>query len=138
MPWYHDYGDKWNAHDAAGIVAFMTPDAVYEDLALAARHVGQDEIRAFIAGMATRLSSDYTFDFAEPVAATDGGYALEWVMTGTHDGPGGRLPPTGKSFAIHGVSVGLLADGKITENRDYWSLGELLVQIGILPPIGSA
>jgi len=83
MAWYHDYGDKWNAHDAGGVVAFMTSDAVYEDLALGARHVGHDDIRGFIDGMSDRISSDYAFEFAEPIASTDEGYALEWVMRGT-------------------------------------------------------
>ena len=55
-----------------------------------------------------------------------------------HDGTGGQLPPTGKAFSIHGVSVGRLKEGKIAENRDYWSLGESLVQIGILAPIDGA
>ena len=138
MAWYHDYGDKWNAHDAGGVVAFMTSDAVYEDLALGGRHVGHDDIRGFIDGMSDRISSDYAFEFAEPIASTDEGYALEWVMRGTHDGAGGQLPPTGKAFSIHGVSVGRLKEAKIAENRDYWSLGEFLVQIGILVPIDAA
>jgi steroid delta-isomerase-like uncharacterized protein len=133
MAWHDDYFARWNAHDADAIVAFMTPDAVYEDLALGARHSGRDEIRAFIAGMTTRLSSDYQFAFVAPIAVSVAGYAFEWTMTGTNDGPNGRFTPTGKQFAIRGVSVGRLVDGKIVENRDYWNLLGLLVQLGIMP-----
>jgi ketosteroid isomerase-like protein len=56
-------------------------------------------------------------------------------MRGTHDGQTGPVPATGKSYEIHGVSVGTLQGGKIESNRDYWSLAEFLVQVGILPPL---
>jgi steroid delta-isomerase-like uncharacterized protein len=135
MAWYDDYGDAWNRHDADGIVAFMTEDAVYEDIALNAHSEGHEEIKAFIRGMSERISSDSAFEFPEPIVVTDQAYTLEWSMRGTHDQSNEQLPASGKPFEIHGVSVGKLLDGRITWNRDYWSMGEFLSQIGLLPPI---
>ena len=44
---------------------------------------------------------------------TGSAYAAEWVMQGTHDRSSAMLPATGKSYAIHGASIGELRDGKI-------------------------
>lgn len=133
MAWWDDYLDAWNTHDGKTIVSFMTPDAVYTDVALGEEHKGHADISAWIDTMAETFSSDYSF---EPVSAFDNGsgYALEWVMRGTHDRSGPQMPATGKPIAIHGVSVGTLEDGKISKNTDYWNMGEFLVQIGVMPP----
>jgi steroid delta-isomerase-like uncharacterized protein len=136
MAWYDDYGDAWNSRDSGRITSFMTEDAVYEDIPLDEHHQGHAAITSFIDRMSGEFSSDYSFDFADPISISDDGYAIEWVMHGTHDGPNGPVPPTGKSVEIHGVSVGRLEGGKIKHNRDYWSLGEFLMQIGVLPPMG--
>ena len=138
MAWYDDYGDAWNARDGARVASFMAEEAVYTDIALGESHKGPDAIKEFVDRMLTEFSSDYVFEFPEPVSLTGDSYALEWILRGTHDGANGPLPATGKPFEIHGVSVGRLEDGKIKENRDYWSLGEFLVQVGILPPMGEA
>jgi steroid delta-isomerase-like uncharacterized protein len=138
MAWYDEYGEAWNRRDADEIVSFMTDDAVYEDVATGAHSRGHDEIKAFIQGMSERVSSDIAFEFPDPIVVTEDGYALEWIMRGTHDRGSDQLPGSRKPFEIHGVSVGRLDGGKIAWNRDYWSMGEFLVQIGLLPPISAA
>ena len=132
MAWWDDYLDAWNTHDGQTVVSFMTSDAVYADVALGVEHKGHNDIASWIDEMADTLSSDYRFD---PVSGFDNGdgYALEWVMKGTHDRTSEQMPATGKPFAIHGVSVGTLENGKIKKNTDYWSLGEFLMQIGVMP-----
>ena len=132
MAWYDDYLAAWDTHEGQKVVSFMTPDAVYTDVALGEEHKGQADIATWIDGMADTLSSDYRF---EPVSGQDNGssYALEWVMRGTHDRANAQLPATGKQFAIRGASVGTLRDGKIERNTDYWSMTEFLIQIGVMP-----
>ena len=131
MAWYDDYLEAWDSHDGERIASFMTPDATYTDVALGETHTGRQDIAGWINSMVDHLSTDYRF---EPgfVVATDRAYALEWVMKGTND-RGEQLPATGKPFAIRGVSVGELEDGKIKRNTDYWSLGEFLMQVGLMP-----
>jgi len=133
MAWYDDYLAAWDTHQGARVVSFMTPDAVYGDVALGVEHKGIDDIAAWIDEMEQTLSSDYRF---EPVSAVDtpSAYALEWVLKGTHDKTSPQLPATGKQFAIRGASVGALRDGKIERNTDYWTMTEFLIQIGVMPP----
>jgi steroid delta-isomerase-like uncharacterized protein len=135
MGWYQDYADAWNRRDADRIASCFTDEGTYEDFATGRRHEGRAAIEAWVTSIIPEFSSDYTFEFAEPASLTDEGYAVEWVMRGTHDGQTGPVPATGKSYEIHGVSVGTLQGGKIASNRDYWSLAEFLVQVGILPPL---
>jgi hypothetical protein len=56
-------------------------------------------------------------------------YSFEWVLSGTHDRSNSDLgiPATGKKFECPGVTIGVRANGLITENRDYWNLAGLTV-----------
>lgn len=130
MAWYDDYLKAWNTRDGERITSFMTADATYTDVALGESHAGRADIAAWINSMTDEFSTDYSLEpgFA---FATDSAYALEWVMNGTND-RGKVFPATGKPFAIHGVSVGELESGKIKRNTDYWSLGEFLMQVGLM------
>lgn len=132
LDFFTRYLDAWNRHGVDELLGFLTDDCTYADIALNESHQGKDDIRQFFAHMATDFSSDYAF---EPglVVATDSGYALEWVMRGTHDRTSAQLPATGKPYAIRGVSVGELRNGKIARNTDYWSLAEFLGQVGMMP-----
>ena len=131
------YLDAWNRHALDDVLEFFDDGATYIDIALGESHTGKEVMRAFFAGLERDFSSDYVF---EPAAAvlSDDGYALEWIMRGTHDGSNGMLPATGKPYEIHGVSVGELRDGTITRNTDYWNMGEILMQVGLMQPPAAA
>ena len=115
------YLDSWNHHTVDELLAFFTDDATYVDVALNQSHTGSAGIREFIASLESQFSSDYRFDPGLTLVG-DNGYAVEWVMKGTHDGSRPALAATNKPYAIRGVSVGELRDGKILRNTDYWSL----------------
>src|SRR5262245_14619235 len=126
------YRDAWTRYSAEDVGSFMTPDVVYVDTALGEQHEGHDAVRRFVEQAEATLSSDYRFELTNAFAtATD--YAAEWTMIGTQDRTDGRMPITGKSFRIQGVSVGRLEGGKIRENRDYWNMAAFLTQIGLMP-----
>lgn len=57
---------------------------------------------------------------------------LTW--TGTHTGPFGGVPPTGKTVQVHGIAIWRFAEGRVTE---IWSMQDqfsLFHQIGAIPP----
>ena len=126
------YLDAWNAHDGPAVAGFMADDAVYEDLALGRVLHGPTEIAAFVEE-ATAASSDFRFESVS-LLISDDDYATEWVMTGTNDRSIDGAPATNRSFRVRGASVGRVhASGRITENRDYYNLADLLTQLGALP-----
>ncbi len=129
---FDEYLAAWNAHDPAGVARHMADDAIYEDVALGRVLHGPSEIAGFVEE-ATRASSDFRFEEVSLfIAGSD--YANEWIMTGTNDRAVQGVPPTGRSFRVRGASVGKLdPGGRILENRDYYNLAEMFVQLGIQP-----
>lgn len=135
--WINEYVAAWDAHDADAVISFMTDDAVYADLALGERYEGTEAIKAFVEGLGSTVSTDYRFKLGQ--VATDSAYSFEWTMSGTNDRADTQrgLPATGKRFEIAGISIGVLQDGKIKDNRDYWNLAGYLMQVGLMPAPGA-
>ena len=53
------------------------------------------------------------------------------MATGTHTGPLGAAPPTGKSVALDGLIVDRVADGKVQERWEQWDQSLMLQQLGL-------
>lgn len=126
------YLQAWNDHDGAAAAAHMAEDAVYEDVAAARVCHGREEIARWVAE-GVGFSSDLHFEDVS-FFYFGSAYAVEWVMSGTNDGPAGDQPATGRPYRVRGASVGTLNDeGLIAENRDYWNMADVFVQIGLVP-----
>jgi len=68
----------------------------------------------------------------EDVFATEDKVVLRYTAHGTQTGPYGDVPPTGKKAAVRGITIFLVADGKIkTEWTEYDRLG-LMRQLGVI------
>jgi steroid delta-isomerase-like uncharacterized protein len=64
--------------------------------------------------------------------------AAEWTWTATWATDFMGLPAAGKTTVVPGVSMLQFRDGKISVEHDYWSLGTLLTQLGVLPGLPGA
>jgi len=58
--------------------------------------------------------------------------AMRWVATGTHTGPLGDIPPTGKQAIITGLALDHITDGQVSERWEQWDQSSLLHQLGLL------
>lgn len=97
---------------------------------------GIEAVKAFVAGY--RRAFPDAHSTVEDQVAEEDRVVTRWRARGTHRGELGGSPPTGREFAIDGVTVERIAAGKIAEvwvARD--ELG-LLRQLGILPAPGTA
>jgi steroid delta-isomerase-like uncharacterized protein len=121
----------WNTHDPERVIGLLTEDHVYEDVALAAVNHGAAETRQFFQG-AYGAFPDIHFDLTGATVA-GGRAAMEWTMTGTHNGDMPGLPATGKSFMVRGVTVFETGGDRIRVVRDYWDFTTLLRQVGLMP-----
>ncbi|WP_052745984.1 ester cyclase [Allosalinactinospora lopnorensis] len=132
--WLLQYLDAWNRHDLESVTAFMTDDVVFIDTPLGQRLVGRAEVRTFIDSLRANFSTNYQIT-PGLIITTDEAYSYEWVSVGTNDCDNTELgvPATGKPFEIRGISIGVLKDGKIKENRDYWDVAGYLKQVGLMP-----
>jgi len=140
--WLDRYIDAWRLHAfAAGpggadamraLLGFMSDDVRYEDVPSGGVYIGHTGI-AEMCGGAYQMSSDITFDVV--TRQTDGRlFAFETLCRGTNTGAIGPIPATGRPIELRGTSIGSVsADGLVEDQRDYWDLAGLLVQLGAMP-----
>jgi len=113
----------------------LAPDAVWEQVCTEDRLEGPDAIvelnRAW-----KQAFSDARGTVTNAFCADDTA-VLEVTYQGTHDGdlqtPRGAIPPSGRQASVRAVLVVRMADGRITEARQYFDLLTILGQIGAAP-----
>lgn len=69
----------------------------------------------------------------EDVIAEDDKVVVRWTNRGTHVGDFLGMPPTGKAFAMAGIDIHRLRDGKLAEHWHVVDLFSQLQQLGLLP-----
>jgi steroid delta-isomerase-like uncharacterized protein len=57
--------------------------------------------------------------------------AFRWHATGTHKGPLGAAPPTGKTIAVDGLIFDRIVGGKVQERWEQWDQSLMLQQLGL-------
>ena len=97
---------------------------------------GKDEFRNFMAGFKTAFP-DLKINHTNVFEDGKGNVALEFEATGTHTGPlagpGGTIPPTGKSVKLFVSETHRIENGKIVAIHNYQDSGSLMAQLGVLP-----
>src|SRR5688572_23064975 len=76
---------------------------------------------------------DLHFDLAEVIAENDR-VAIAWTMRGTHTGPLGPLPPTGRRIDVQGMTVYYFRDGCIIGHRQVVDRLSVARQVGVAGP----
>lgn len=61
-----------------------------------------------------------------------------WTCRGTHRGDLNGIAPTGKQFAISGVSIARFVGGKMAEGWINWDALGLMQHLGVVPELGKA
>ena len=59
-----------------------------------------------------------------------------WTANGTHKGELMGIAPTGKDVKVTGINIDRIAGGKIAESWGEFDLAGMLMQLGVLPPLG--
>jgi len=59
--------------------------------------------------------------------------AHRWTSTGTHTGPLGPVPATGKKVKIDGLVMDRLVNGKVQERWEQFDNAALMQQLGLVP-----
>lgn len=88
---------------------------------------GRDELKAFIREFRTSFP-DLEVTSTETLIGEDVVMA-EWTETGTYNGEFKGIAPTGREIEDSGMSLFVMADGKIQEERLYYDLHDLYEQL---------
>ena len=101
------YGEAWNSHDVAAILALHAEDSVFENHTSGGKAVGKDAIREILQGVFATFP-DIRFE-ARRTYVRDGLVIQEWTAMGTLAVPYTRgsvtVHPTGKKISWNGVDV---------------------------------
>lgn len=101
------YGEAWNDHDVAAILALHAEDSVFENHTSGGKGIGKDAIREILKGVFSTFP-DIRFE-ARRTYVRDSLVIQEWTATGTLAVPYTRGPdtvyPTGEKIAWNGVDV---------------------------------
>ena len=118
--------EVWNAGDLATVDALVHPDYAVEGVGR-----GPDFVRSNVTALrATFPDLEVTI---EQVVAEGDWAAVRLTLRGTHLGPLGEIPPSGKQVEMREMVFWRVEDGRL---RAIWSVGDALglrVQLGAVP-----
>ncbi len=121
------YFAAWDAHDSQAVIDLYAEDGTYQDPAteipLSGRAIGDYAEGLFAAFPDLRL------ELISQAETSIGQIAVPWLLFGTHQGPLGETPATGKSVTIRGCDYIVVEDGKLKTVYGTFSLPELTEQL---------
>ena len=74
--------------------------------------------------------SDLSLTIEDQIVAGDK-VATRWTAEGTHSGPLGPVPATGRRVRVSGLILDRVVDGKIVERWEQWDQMAMLQQLGL-------
>ena len=119
--------EVWNADNLAAVDELVHPDYALEGIGR-----GPDAVRSNVAAYRAAFP-DLAWTIEQMVAEGDW-VAVRLTLRGTHLGPLGGIPPTGKRVAMKEMVFWRVTGDRL---RAVWSVGDALglrIQLGALPP----
>jgi steroid delta-isomerase-like uncharacterized protein len=131
------YFEAVGRRDLDAMTEFYAPGGEGEIYGLVRLRV-PDSYRAWF-GDLFRAFPDFSFEIVEIVAAGEKA-AVRWHATGTFSGDASfeGLAPNGAGVDVQGCDVLTVREGRIQHNDAYMNAAEMMRQLGVLPPQGSA
>jgi len=124
----------WNKGDLAAIPEFMAPSSTFHGGSMVGECAGVEGYAQFAALTLTAFP-DLQFTIEDIIAESDM-VAIRLLETATHTGPLMMIPPTGVSIVSKAIVIYRFSDGRIVEGWMQFDALGMLVQIGLIPPMG--
>jgi len=120
--------DGLNRGDASAADEAFRPDCIVHVTGVAEPLRGVSQWKEFIAGF-LRAFPDFHLSIEDQLVQGDL-VAFRWHATGTHTGPLGPAPATGKRVAIDGLILDRVVGGKVQERWEQFDQPLMLQQLG--------
>lgn len=120
--------ESLNRGDVSAADTVFAPDCLVHITGVAEPLRGVGPWKELMAGF-LRAFPDLHFTVEDQVVQGDR-VAFRWHATGTHTGPLGAAPPTGKPVALDGLILDRLSNGKVSERWEQWDQSLMLQQLG--------
>jgi steroid delta-isomerase-like uncharacterized protein len=127
----HWIEEGWNKGNVAVVDEVYAPNFVQHDPNSPMPVTSAEALKVYVTAYRTAIP-DLTFTIDDLIAEGD---KVVWRFTsqGTHDGPLGPIPPTGKVANVTGMVLFRFANGKVTEVWVNVDILGLMQQIGVIP-----
>ena len=122
------YQELWNTGNLDVIAEAVAEDVVVHDTVNGELR-GRDAIRDIVVAYRTAFP-DMQLTIDDQIAEGDT-VVTRWSASGTHLGPLGRVPPTGKSGYLTSVNISRFSGLKIVEVWEMWDGLGLVHQLGL-------
>ena len=117
-----------NRGDVAAADEAFLPDCVVHITGVAEPLQGVGPWKEFVAGF-LRAFPDLRFTMEDQLVQGES-VAFRWRATGTHTGPLGPAPATGKRIAIEGLIIDQVIAGKVRQRWEQFDQSLMLQQLG--------
>ena len=118
-----------NRGDVSAVDAAFAPDCVVHITGVAEPLRGVGPWKELISGL-LRAFPDLHLTIEDQLVQGDR-VAFRWRASGTHTGPLGAAPATGKSIRLDGLILDRVADGRVQERWEQWDQSLMLQQLGL-------
>jgi predicted ester cyclase len=127
-----EYQRKWteslNRGDVSGADEAFAPDCVIHITGSPVPDLDVAGFKQMVGGLFAAFP-DIRFTMDDQIVSGDK-VAIRWSAEGTHTGPLGGAPPTGKRVRIDGVLFDHVVNGRVAERWEQWDQPAMLRQLG--------
>lgn len=117
-----------NRGDVSAADVAFAPDCVVHITGVAEPLCGVGPWKELISGL-LRAFPDLHLTIEEQLVQGDR-VAFRWRASGTHTGPLGAAPATGRSIWLDGLILDRVVDGRVQERWEQWDQSLMLQQLG--------
>ena len=129
MEYERNWVEGLNHGDTSAADAAFVPDCIVHITGVPEPFRGVGPWKEFVAGF-LRAFPDLHFTIEDQLVQGPL-VAFRWRATGTHTGPLGPAPATGKRIAIDGLIIDRVVGGKVQERWEQFDQSLMLQQLGL-------
>jgi steroid delta-isomerase-like uncharacterized protein len=122
------YDEVWNKRRLEGVDALISPSHALNDPLASDSQVGPKLYKRRVVEL-TKSFPDLRFTI-EDMIAENGKVVVSWIISGTHKSEFMDIPATGRKVSVEGITIHLIANGKILDSYARWDPLGLLRQLG--------
>jgi len=122
--------DGLNRGDVSAADRAFTPDCIIHINGSPEPNLPLSGFKQMVAGLLAAFP-DLRFTAEDQVVAGDR-VTTRWTAEGTHTGPLGEVPPTGKRIKVDGLILDRVVGDRVAERWEQWDQAAMLQQLGLL------
>jgi steroid delta-isomerase-like uncharacterized protein len=122
------YDEVWNKRRLEVVDGLISPSHALNDPLSSDSQIGPKLYKQRVVEF-TNSFPDCRFTI-EDLIAEKGKVVASWTFCGTHKGEFRDIPATGKKVAVEGITIHLIANGKILDSYARWDALGLMRQLG--------